>query len=360
VIYNNPKNAYRVHHHEGDIMKTIKKVEQFKEFAKEKIVGKWVRTIALGVALCVATPLVGQAQTADAWVPNKPIRMIVPYPPGGGSDTIARIVVQALGNRLGQPIVVENRAGANGAIGTEAVFNAAPDGYTLLMSSGDTYSMYPALYPNARFVASEFVPVAPSAVVNFVIMGREGLPAKTLPELITLAKKDKLTYSTWGNGSGAHIAMSLFNSVTKTDMMHVPYQGAAPAAQAVVAGQVDLAMMPVPLAASFRTKLIPFGVASEGRIELIKDIPTLTENGSPVQASVWVGVLAPPKTPANIVATLSKALMETMEDPEVGKRLNAAGLVPLNSNSKDFSAYLAKDYAFWGKIIKDSGIKVAN
>ena len=341
-------------------MKSIIKVTQLKKIANENIVGKWVRSIAIGIAVCATTPLVTHAQTAAAWAPSKPIRMVVPYPPGGGSDTIARIVVHALGNRLGQPIVIENRAGANGAIGTEVVFNAAPDGYTLLMSSGDTYSMYPALYPNARFVAPEFVPVAPSAVVNFVIMGREGLPAKTLPELIALAKKEKLTYSTWGNGSGAHIAMSLFNSVTKTDMMHVPYQGAAPAAQAVVAGQVDLAMMPVPLAASFRQRLIPFGVASNERIELIKEVPTLVENGTPVLASSWVGVLAPPKTPAAIVATISKAFIDTMADPEVGKKLNDAGLVPLYGDSKEFAKYLAKDYAFWGKTIRDSGIKIEN
>lgn len=137
---------------------------------------------------------------------------------------MARIVVQAFGNRLGQPIVIENRGGANGAIGTELAFAAAPDGHTLLMSSADTYSMYPPLYPKARFTSQEFVAISPSAKVNFVIMGRPDLPARTLPELIALAKKSRLTYGTWGNGSGAHIAMSLFSSVANVEMIHVPYQ----------------------------------------------------------------------------------------------------------------------------------------
>jgi tripartite-type tricarboxylate transporter receptor subunit TctC len=328
------------------------------------------RAAALRRLLCVGLPaaalaaglgaLPSAARAQGDWVPTKPIKMIVPYPAGGGSDTVARIVVQAFGNRLGQPIVIENRGGANGAIGTELAFNAAPDGYTLLMSSADTYSMYPPLYPKAKFVSKDFVPIAPSAKVNFVIMGRPELPAKNLPELIALAKKTKLTYGTWGNGSGAHIAMSLFNSVAHTEMIHVPYQGAAPAAQAAMAGQVDLAMMPMHLAASFRGKLTPFGVASTSRIESVKDIPTLTEQGTPVLADAWVGVLAPPKTPPAVAAALAKAFAETMAEPEVAANLNRVGLVPFIATREQFGTYLAEDYAFWSKTINASGIKIEN
>ena len=320
-----------------------------------KPVQKKLRGLLQGVALAItlsSAACVAQAQPAAAWVPTKPIKLIVPYPPGGGSDTIARIIVNGLGNKLGQPVVVENRAGANGAVAHEVVFNAAPDGYTLLLSSADTYSMYPALYPNPKFVSAEFVPIAPSAVVNFVLMGRPGLDAKTVPELIELAKKGKLSYSSWGNGSAGHIAMSQFLQVTKTDMLHVPYQGAAPAAQAAMGGQVDLALVPAPLAAGFKTKLIPFGVASAKRVELIKEIPTLSEQGTAVIAPSWVGVVAPPKTPANIINTLAKAFIDTNADPEVAKKLNDAGLVPLSGSTKE--------YAFWGKAIRDAGIKVEN
>ncbi len=315
--------------------------------------------VALAVTLCAA-PFVSHAQGTAAWVPVKPIRMIVPYPPGGGSDVITRIVVSALGDRLGQPVVIENKAGANGAIATEYVFNAEPDGYTLLMSSADTYSMYPALYPNTKFVSSQFGPIAPAAEVNFVLMGRPGLAAKTLPDLIALAKKQKLSFSSWGNGSSGHIAMSQFLLVTKTEMLHVPYQGAAPAAQATMADQVDLAMVPAPMAAGFKSKMTPFGIASQKRIELIKEIPTLTELGVEVIAPSWVGILAPPKTPQHVAAALSKAFIETMNSPAVAKKLNDAGLVPLYGSPKEFSEYITKDYAFWGNLIRAAGIKVDN
>jgi tripartite-type tricarboxylate transporter receptor subunit TctC len=267
-------------------------------------------------------------------------------------------MVSALGNKLGQPIVIENKPGANGAVGTEIVFNAAPDGYTLIMSGTDAYSRYPALYPNAKFVSAQFVPVAPTAIVNFVLMGRPGLPAKNLPELIALAKKQQLSFSSWGNGSAGHVAMAQFNLVAKTEMLHVPYQGAAPAAQAVVGGQVDLTLMPVLLAYSFKDRLIPFGIAASQRLELIKDIPTLIEQGTNVSAPSWVGVLAPPKTPPAVAATLAKAMIETMSDPAIDKKLNEAGLAPLHGTTQEFATLIAKDFDFWGKAIRDAGIKV--
>jgi tripartite-type tricarboxylate transporter receptor subunit TctC len=318
------------------------------------------RVLGMAAATLALTPAASAQPATAAWTPVKPIRMVVPYPPGGGSDTVARIVVQGLGNRLGQPVVIENRGGANGAVGTEVVYHAPPDGHTLLMSSADTYSMYPPLYATkTRFVSSEFVPITPSAKVNFVIMGRPDLPAKNMQELIALAKKGRLTYGTWGVGSGAHIAMSLFMTQARvTEMNHIPYQGAAPAAQAAMAGQVDLAIMPMHLAASYRSKLQAFGVAAPERVSSVNDIPTLTEQGLPVLADAWVGVLAPPKTSPAIAAVLAKAFSDTMADPEVRAKLNAVGLVPFSGSSEEFAAYLAKDYAFWGKTIRAAGIRV--
>jgi tripartite-type tricarboxylate transporter receptor subunit TctC len=303
-------------------------------------------------------PALSSAQTTATWAPTKPIKLVVPYPPGGGSDIAARVMVNALGNRLGQPIVIENKPGANGAVGTEIVFNAAPDGYTLIMSGTDAYSRYPALYPNAKFVSAQFVPVAPTAIVNFVLMGRPGLPAKNLPALLALAKTQQLSFSSWGNGSAGHVAMAQFNLVAKTEMLHVPYQGAAPAAQAVVGGQVDLTLMPVLLAHSFKDRLIPFGIVAPERLELIKDIPTLIEQGTNVSAPSWVGVLAPPKTPAAVVVTLAKAMIETMSDPAIDKKLNDAGLAPLHGSTQEFATLIAKDFKFWGQAIRDAGIKV--
>jgi tripartite-type tricarboxylate transporter receptor subunit TctC len=152
--------------------------------------------------------------------------------------------------------------------------------------------------------------------------------------------------------------MAQFNLVAKTEMLHVPYQGAAPAAQAVVGGQVDLTLMPVLLAHSFKDRLIPFGIVAPERLELIKEIPTLIEQGTDVSAPSWVGVLAPPKTPATVVATLAQAMIETMSDPAIDKKLNEAGLAPLHGTTQEFATLIAKDYAFWGKAIRDAGIKV--
>ena len=338
-------------------MKQLTSVGLARAICMRKTMCGWIQVLSIALTGSLVSVL-AQAQAPNVWLPQRPIKLIVPYPPGGGSDIAARVMVTAVGGRLGQPIVVENRPGANGAVGTEIVFNATPDGYTLIMSGTDAYSRYPALYPNAKFVSAQFVPIAPTAIVNFVLMGRPGLAAKNLPELLALAKKEQLSFSSWGNGSAGHIAMAQFNLVAKTEMLHVPYQGAAPAAQAVIGGQVDLTLMPVLLAASYKNRLIPFGVVAPERVELIKDIPTLIEQGTEVSAPSWVGVLAPPKTPAPIANTIAKALIEAMSDPEVDKKLNEAGLAPLHGSTKDFAELIAKDFAFWGKAIRDAGIKV--
>jgi len=313
-------------------------------------------------ALAMAGALIAPAAMAQAnWAPDKPIRMVVPYPPGGGSDSVARSVTDALSAKLGQPIVVENRSGANGAIGTQYVFNAPPDGYTLLMSSADTYSMYPPLYPKAGFVSEEFIAVAPAAKINFAIMSRGDLPAKNLDELIALAKKKQLTFGTWGHGSGAHIVMGLFTSTAKIpDMLHVPYQGAAPVVQAAMAGQVDLVALPATLALSYRERLRSYGFASRERLQALPEVPTFSEQGLPLLADAWVGIIAPPKTPAHITATVAKAMNEVMADPGLQKKLNDLGIVPFSATQDEFAAYLKKDYEFWGKTIRDAGIKIEN
>ena len=154
---------------------------------------------------------------------------LVQFTPGTSTDILARVVAQKMSADWGQQVVVENRPGAGLSVGAELVARAAPDGYTLIMSGTDAYSRYPALYPNAKFVSAQFVPVAPTAIVNFVLMGRPGLPAKNLPELLALAKKQQLSFSSWGNGSAGHVAMAQFNLVAKTEMLHVPYRGSAAA-----------------------------------------------------------------------------------------------------------------------------------
>jgi tripartite-type tricarboxylate transporter receptor subunit TctC len=315
-------------------------------------------TAALALAAAgLNLPLAALAQ--GDWVPDKPVKMVVPFPPGGGADVAARIVAQAVGNKLGQPLIIENRAGAGGAIGAQVVQAAPADGTTLLVASADTHSIYPHVYTKPRFAAQDFVAVAPITRIAYVLMGRPDLPAKNVQEVVALAKKGKLSYATWGAGSAAHAAMSLFMGVADLpQLLHVPYTGSAPAAQALMAGQVDLMMVPMPLAVNSRSKLTVFGVSAQQRSDAMKDVPTLAEQGFPVDAEFWIGVLAPPKTNPAAVATLSRRFQEAVADPEVQKKLRAQGMSPHQATQPEYARYVADEYKRWGEVIQKAGIKI--
>jgi tripartite-type tricarboxylate transporter receptor subunit TctC len=318
------------------------------------------RLAAMAAAVTTASAVIVSAASAQtAWVPQRPIKLIVPFPPGGGADVAARIVTQALGNKLGQPMVVENKAGAGGAIGSELVSNAPPDGYTLLVASADTHSIYPHVYTKARFQAHDFVAVAPITKIAYVLMGRQDIGPKTTSEVVTLAKKGNLSYASWGAGSAAHAAMSMFiGAAGLPNMLHVPYAGAAPAVQALVASQVDLMMVPMPLAVANRSRLTLFGVSAEQRSDALKDAPTLAEQGFPVNAEFWIGVLAPPKTPLAIASSISSRVAEVVADPDVQKQLRVLGMTPHQVTQPQFAEYVSAEYARWGKVIRDAGIKI--
>ena len=247
----------------------------------------WPMLVALSM---LALP--AQAQ----WNPARPIRIVVPYPPGGGSDVAARTISERMSPKLGQPVLVENRPGAGGIVGTDTVFRAEPDGYTLLLGASDAISIAPHLQPDlTKYKSEEFVAVAPvNLLTTIVLVARPGLNVKNPGELLALAKTSKLSYSSWGNGSLGHVAGESFKSTAKIDLLNVPYQGAAPAAQAVLGGQVDLMFMPGPLWISFRDRVTTIGATSPRRFE---NVPTLTEQGLPVVVEVWQGILAPPQDP---------------------------------------------------------------
>ena len=197
------------------------------------------------------------------------------------------------------------------------------------MGSADTHSIYPHVYTKPRFHAQEFVAVAPITRIAYVLMGRPDLPAKSMTDLVAIAKKDKLSYATWGAGSAAHAAMSLFAGVAKTpEMLHVPYTGSAPAAQALMASQVDLMMVPMPVAVASRSKMTVFGVSAPERSDAMKDVPTLAEQGYNVNAEFWIGVLAPPKTPTAVASTIAARIGEAVADPEVAEEAAGAGHDP--------------------------------
>ena len=212
---------------------------------------------------CLSVTLANTSSAQTSWTPTKPIRIVVPYPPGGASDVAARLLGERLSPKLGQSIIVENRAGAGGTIGTEYVFRADPDGYTLLLGASDAISIAPHLQPAiTKYRSEEFVGVAPVNVVTTILVTRPGLGVKTAAELVALAKKSNLSYSSWGNGSLGHVAGEAFKSTAKVEILNVPFQGAAPAAQAVLAGQVDVMFMPGPLWLTFREKVTTLGATS--------------------------------------------------------------------------------------------------
>ena len=307
----------------------------------------------LWLLIVVLAALVAPAQAQ--WNPTKPIKLIVPYPPGGASDVAARTLSERVGQKLGQPVVVENRAGAGGILGTDAVYRADPDGYTVLLGASDAISIAPHLQPAlTKYKSEEFTAIAPVNQVTTILVTRPGLGVKNVSELIALAKKQKLSYSSWGNGSLGHVSGDAFKSAAKIELLNVPYQGAAPAAQAVLAGQVDLMFMPGPLWISFRDRVTTLGAASPSRFE---NVPTFTEQGVPVVVEIWQAILAPPKTPKPVVDRLHQAFSEVMAEPEIKERFEKMGSVPLYSSQEAFAKMIIADVPKWKKILADSDIK---
>ncbi len=306
----------------------------------------WSMAAALSV---LAAPV--QAQ----WNPTRPVRVVVPYPPGGGSDVAARMISERVGQKLGQSMLVENRPGAGGTVGTDAVFRAEPDGYTLLLGSSDTLSIAPHLQPDlTRYKPEEFVAIALVNQLTTIVVAKPQLGVKNVAELVSLARKSKLSYASWGNGSLGHVSGETFRSAAKIDLLNVPYQGAAPAAQAVLGGQVDLMFMPGPLWISFRDRLSTLCATSPRRFE---NVPTCTEMGAPAVVEIWQAIVAPPKTPKPVVDRLHKAFSEVMTEPDIKDRFEKMGSVPLYSSQEAFAKLIVADLAKWKKVLADMGIK---
>lgn len=301
------------------------------------------------MACLISAPV--QAQ----WNPTRPIKIVVPYPPGGASDVAARSVTERVSQKLGQPVLVENRAGAGGILGTDAVFRAEPDGYTLLLGASDAVSIAPHLQPElTKYKPEEFVPVAPVNQLTTVLVTRAGLGVKTASELVALAKKSRLTYASWGNGSLGQVSAEAFRSTAQIELLNVPYQGAAPAAQAVLAGQVDLMFMPGPLWLSFHERLVTLGATSPGPFQ---NVPSLTSQGVPVVVEIWQGILAPPKTSKAIVERLHKAFSEALNEPEMKEKTARMGSIPLSLTQEEFATMVAGDIRKWKKMLADYNIK---
>ena len=304
---------------------------------------------------CAALP-------AAAEYPDHPIRMVVSYPPGGATDVMARAVAQRLSDRLKQPVVVDNKPGASGQIGADFVAKAAPDGYTLIFTAADTHSINPHVYPKIAYDSRrDFVPVAQVGYLPLALIVNPAVKAGSAKEFVALAKANpgKMSYASFGLGSSSQVAMEMLNQQEKISLLHVPFQGAAPAVTAIIGGQVDAMMVPLTLAWPNHQagKVRALGVAAPKRFAGAPDIPTFAEQGIPLNSAPWVGVLAPAKTPADVVDKLSREIAAVADDPQVQETLVKNGLQPESKKAPEFKTFLDAEYDRWGATIKAANIK---
>ena len=296
--------------------------------------------------------------------PARPIRLIVPFAPGGGTDILARLIGQKLTESMGQQVVVDNRPGAGGNIGAELTAKAARDGYTILMVSA-SYAVNAALYPLAFDPVRDLAPVTQVASVPFVLVAHPSLPANNVSELIALAraKPGHLNYASSGNGSAPHLAGALLTMLTNTQMVHVPYKGGAPALTDVIAGQVQLLFSTViqGLPQIKAGKLKALAVGSLKRSSALPQVATIHESGvAGYDVTNWFGVLAPGGTPAPILARLNAEIVKHLQSPDMMQRLAAEGAEPAGGSARDFEQLIRRDIEKYTRIVKTAGISVKN
>ena len=301
------------------------------------------------------------AQNAAADFPNRPIHIIVCVPAGGGVDTVTRIVADGLSRRIGQPVVVENRGGAAGNIGAEYVFNSEPDGYTLLAAQPSPLTVNPLLYKNMSFDPKKFEPVTIMTSIANVLLVRPDFPAKTAKEFIAYAKANpgKINYASQGIGTTSHLTAALFETVTGTKLVHVPYKGTAPALNDLIAGHVDMIFMELASAIKLHQagRAHILAVATDKRIANLPNIPTLIDAGVPgFESGTWNAIAAPPKTPAAIVAKLNKAIVEVLNSPEVQDHFAKINLHAAGGSPAEAKAFIVKETQVWGQVIKTAGV----
>jgi tripartite-type tricarboxylate transporter receptor subunit TctC len=314
--------------------------------------------------LCAGLLLACIPAAQAASYPDKPVRLIVPFPPGGAADLMARLLGQKLGQQLGQAVVLDNRGGAGGTIAAEAVAKAAPDGYTLLFGTMGTQAINPNLYPHLRYdPLKDFAPIGLTHATPRVLVVNPQLPAKNIAELIALAKAKpgEVTFGSAGNGSSGHLAGEYFKSLTGTQMTHVPYKGTSGAMVDLLAGRISMSIdAPAAYLDYIRSGQVrALGVTSLKRMSILPDVPTIAESGVPgFDVSNWLGVLAPAGTPAPVIDTLSRDLTKAMADADMRKQLTEAGIEPLSGTPAQFSAFTKTEIAKWARVVKASGARV--
>ena len=315
------------------------------------------RFVLLGLALAFTSPAIAQNY------PDRPIRLIAPFPAGGLADVLARAVGDQMQKTLGQPVVVENRAGAGGNTGAAAVATAAPDGYTLLMSSAGILTANPHLYAKMPFDAeTALIPVSNVAQMNMLLVVHPKVQAQNLKEFVALARKDpgKLNFGSPGIGTTGHLGLAMFMHAAQVRITHVPYKGAAPAVQDLIAGQIDGVVDNPPTVISHITagKLRPLAFAAKQRLALLPDVPTAAEAGvANFEATSWFGIAAPAGTAASIIARLHEAIAAAVRTPAMAERFAKTGARLVGDTPEHFAAQIRTERVRWGEIIKAAGIK---
>jgi len=294
--------------------------------------------------------------------PSRPVKLLVPQAPGGASDALARIIAQKLAEKWGQPVVVENRAGAGGNIGMEAVAKSPADGYTLLMSYVGTHAINGALYKKLPFdPEKDFTPVATLATLPFVVVARPDAPFKTVGELASAAKARQLTYGSAGNGSVNHLLGEMFNAAAGVKLVHVPYRGAAPAMQDLMGGQINLVFTSLPSVAGHirQGTLNAIAVTSAKRAGSFANIPTIAESGfREFDVNPWFGLFAPARVPAAVVRRINADVNELLASRDVVERFTAVGAEPYVTDPDTFANVLRADIRKWSEVVKSSGASV--
>ncbi|MBN9478268.1 MAG: hypothetical protein ABS43_09345 [Bordetella sp. SCN 67-23] len=319
----------------------------------------------LPAAMALGLTLAGlAAHSAHAEYPDRPIRLVVPAPPGDGSDQLARNVGKAMGDALGQTLVVENKPGAGGSIASDIVAKASPDGYTVLLGNASSHAVTPGLYSKLPYnSAKDFAAVTLLASAPNVLVINPSLPAKNIAEFIAYARANpgKLNVGSGGNGSLSHLSAILFNSMAGTDIPHVPYKGAAPAVTAVMGGEISALMINIPTVSQQiqAGKLRALAVSSQERSPVLPDVPTLNESGlKGYNTEAWFGLFVPANTPAPVIAKLQAAAATALKNEAVLTNIRNMGAVPKDLNGTAFADFVKTEAAKYGAIIKKADVRI--
>jgi tripartite-type tricarboxylate transporter receptor subunit TctC len=312
-------------------------------------------TIAL-----LAVPAAAQPDPAANY-PSKPVRIVVNVAPGGGVDTATRMVAARLEQRFGQPFVVENRSGAGGNIGAEYVFGMEPDGYTLMASSPSPLAINQWLYKKLNYDPAGFEPIAMMSRIPNVLLVKPNFPAKTLGEFVDYVKANpgKLNFASQGTGTASHLSGELFMKLSGTKIVHVPYKGTGPALNDIIAGHVDLTFIQLSNAFEMHNsgKARILAAATEKRLDVLPDIPTLKEAGIPVATDTWNAISAPPKTPAAIIAKLNLAINEVLRDPDIRARFRELNTLVGGGTAEETARFVKEERRLWGEAVQAAGLK---